>query len=432
MSAKKSQRPLKGQVTDTRRWNAFVCNDCRAIFRVPADYTGKGIVCPRCDRMLRMPTAQDALNPVEDPLNESLGQSAVVMLENPTTHEVDEVALIDAQKSSALNGDAKSNVESAQKTSIEKANPTGEWKKRKIKQRSEEAEDAWQRRPSHQERKAIMLRMPWWLGPIVGAVLMAFVWIVVSNLREQKPHEVVVLPAVASPPMQEVITPVDVEKARAQHKSLQDVQQIESIVMSFLMAKSSDEMMRWSRDTPGLREKMAAYYKEDPFTTLGFSSIDQSTIELNAESSSFSATVVTADYDQHQIYLIRDEKEFRVDWESWVGWCEMSFESILENRSTTPVEIRAIVESETYYNFDFPTEAEKEWQSYRLVAIDGSTLLHGYVKRGSELDNQLRLASDERSRPMILRVRHQNEGSQESQVLIDSIVETGWVKDLPK
>ena len=110
----------------------------------------------------------------------------------------------------------------------------------------------------------------------------------------------------------------------------------------------------------------------------------------------------------------------------------MSFESILENRSTTPVEIRAIVESETYYNFDFPTEAEKEWQSYRLVAIDGSTLLHGYVKRGSELDNQLRLASDERSRPMILRVRHQNEGSQESQVLIDSIVETGWVKDLPK
>ena len=59
-------------------------------------------------------------------------------------------------------------------------------------------------------------------------------------------------------------------------------------------------------------------------------------------------------------------------------------------------------------------------------------LVHGYVKRGSELDNQLRLASDERSRPMILRVRHQNEGSQESQVLIDSIVETGWVKDLPK
>jgi len=116
MSAKKSQRPLKGQVTDTRRWNAFVCNDCRAIFRVPADYTGKGIVCPRCDRMLRMPTAQDALNPVEDPLNESLGQSAVVMLENPTTHEVDEVALIDAQKSSALNGDAKSNHRRMEKT----------------------------------------------------------------------------------------------------------------------------------------------------------------------------------------------------------------------------------------------------------------------------------------------------------------------------
>ena len=33
---------------------------------------------------------------------------------------------------------------------------------------------------------------------------------------------------------------------------------------------------------------------------------------------------------------------------------------------------------------------------------------------------------------MILRVRHENEDSQKSQVLIESIVETGWVKDLPK
>jgi hypothetical protein len=91
-----------------------------------------------------------------------------------------------------------------------------------------------------------------------------------------------------------------------------------------------------------------------------------------------------------------------------------------------------MVESETYYNFDFPKEEEKKWQSYRLVAIDGSTLLHGYVKRGSALGNQLLLFPDEQSRPMILRVRHENEDSQKSQVLIESIVETGWVKDLPK
>lgn len=432
MSAKKSQRPMKEQKTDTRRWNAFVCHDCRAIFRVPADYTGKGIVCPRCDRMLRMPTAQDALSPVDDPLKDSLDQSAVVVLDNPATPEEDEVAVNDDQKSTTLHEGTKSTEVSAQKTPIEKLNPPGEWKKRKLKQRSETAEDAWQQRSSVQERKPVKKRMPWWLGPVAGAVLMAFVWIVVSKLRDEPPQEVVVSPKVITPPVPEVITPVDAEKASSQSKYLQELKQIESIVMSFLMAKSPDGMMPWLRDTPGLREKMAAHYKQSPFTTLGFSSIDQSTIELNDENHIYSAIVVTADYDRHKIYLIRDEKEFRIDWESWVGWCEMSFESIRENRSTTPVEIRAMVESETYYNFDYPKEAEKEWQSYRLVAIDGSTLLHGYVKRGSELDNQLRLAPDERSRPMILRVHHQNEDSQESQVLIDSIVETGWVKDLPK
>jgi hypothetical protein len=432
MSAKKSHPPMKEQATDRRRWNAFVCDDCRAIFRVPADYEGKGIVCPRCDRMLRMPTAQDDLSPVQDPLKDSLNQSAVVVLATPAIPEVDEVSVRDDQKSPSSHQDSGPNQAADQEAPIEKISHSGEWKKRKGKKHSENAEDTWQQPASYHGRKPRLKRKPWWLGPVIGALLMALLWILVSKLRDEKPQEVVVSPQVATPLMPEVITPVDAEKAKSQKKYLQELQQIESSVMSFLTAKSPDEMMRWLRDTPGLREKMAAHYKQSPFTTLGFSSIDQSTIELSEESGSFSATVVTADYDQRQIHLIHDKKEFRIDWESWVGWCEMSFESIRENCTTQPVEIRAMVESEAYYNFDFPKEEEKEWQSYRLVAIDGSTLLHGYVKRGSALGNQLRLFPDEQSRPMILRVRHENEDSQKSQVLIEYIVETGWVKDLPK
>lgn len=47
--------------SDKSRWCAFVCQDCRAIFRVPADYEGSGVVCPSCDRMLRLPRAGDKI-----------------------------------------------------------------------------------------------------------------------------------------------------------------------------------------------------------------------------------------------------------------------------------------------------------------------------------------------------------------------------------
>lgn len=52
------------------RWCAFVCQDCRAIFRVPADYEGTGVVCPVCDRMLRMPRAGELVSAVPEKLPE--------------------------------------------------------------------------------------------------------------------------------------------------------------------------------------------------------------------------------------------------------------------------------------------------------------------------------------------------------------------------
>jgi hypothetical protein len=52
----------------SRRWNAFVCPDCRHVFRVPGDYDGRGTVCPACRRMLRLPEADEDTPPLVLPL----------------------------------------------------------------------------------------------------------------------------------------------------------------------------------------------------------------------------------------------------------------------------------------------------------------------------------------------------------------------------
>jgi len=105
----------------------------------------------------------------------------------------------------------------------------------------------------------------------------------------------------------------------------------------------------------------------------------------------------------------------------------------MKEKPTTPVEQRVSVESENYYNFDFPPEDERLWQSYRLVAPDGVLFLHGYVKKASDLDNDLRLSPDQTVKNVILRIKYPEKSTNQKQVLIDSIVADGWLKlDAPK
>ncbi len=47
-----------------RRWSAYVCPECRFVFRVPRDHDGEGIVCPSCRRMLRLPGEDDETAPL--------------------------------------------------------------------------------------------------------------------------------------------------------------------------------------------------------------------------------------------------------------------------------------------------------------------------------------------------------------------------------
>ena len=127
---------------DARRWNAFVCQDCRAIFRVPADYVGKGIVCPRCDRMLRMPLPGESVAPLQD-ANDPMEQPAVVVVEDHAAPEEEEISTQGVDSNQLVDREITVSHEVVEST-VEKLQPAGEWKKRKHTHRTDEAEDAWQ------------------------------------------------------------------------------------------------------------------------------------------------------------------------------------------------------------------------------------------------------------------------------------------------
>ena len=94
--------------------------------------------------------------------------------------------------------------------------------------------------------------------------------------------------------------------------------------------------------------------------------------------------------------------------------------------------MRVIVEMVSYYNYDFPNSSELEWQSYRLTFAHSDEVVHGYIERSSPVNDAVRLASDQTSRPMTLRIRYRDETSHPSQVLIDAVVADSWVTDMPE
>ena len=53
-----SAKPVK------RRWSAYVCPDCRLVFRIPMNHEGRGTVCPCCSRLLRIPKEGDPVPPL--------------------------------------------------------------------------------------------------------------------------------------------------------------------------------------------------------------------------------------------------------------------------------------------------------------------------------------------------------------------------------
>jgi hypothetical protein len=77
-----------------------------------------------------------------------------------------------------------------------------------------------------------------------------------------------------------------------------------------------------------------------------------------------------------------------LDWESFVGGGEMNWAEYSEKRPQNPLWMRAIVEADNYYNYEFADD--QHLLSVRLSSPDGTRRIHGFVPRISLLGDMLR------------------------------------------
>jgi hypothetical protein len=410
--------PTTESASARKRWNAFVCQDCRGIFRVPADYQGKGVVCPVCDRMLRLPRAGELLP--------DLVESDEPAVE-PTAKEE---SIASTQIAEEIREDVVTLEDTSSQAQTDSPKTRGEWRRRKKdRSKAKDIEGEWQKGT---DKKIIRYsngrETLWWAVAGIGFMGLAAAAIIV--MRPDKP----VAPQIQSKAPIEFIDETVAERARekAALELLAKERAARAVVEKAFQAKTVEDLIPLLRPVEGLEQKVRAHYGKYPLKPGQLEHIDEITPIFGYESHGFCAKVKLQNFRNGELAILKVGDGYGIDWESWVGWSEMDYEILIAQKPTTAVEVRVTVTPANYYNFDFPSDTEREWQCYRLRFANQNNDLYGYIPRNARDNGIIMPTVEERAKAIILRIRYKDEKSYPTQVIIDSVVAEGWIKDLPQ
>jgi hypothetical protein len=382
------------QTTAPRRWSAFVCPDCRFVFRIPKDHDGEGIVCPSCRRLLKIPGEGEDSAPLMAPLQK------IGFAEDDTP------------------------------------DPRGEKRTRsKRKKKEKEAETpGWEAsagkwRASRKKGKRTLQTLGGWTLAIIVVFGVAF-FLVKDNEPQETAEksekvddfdELVQVPLLM--PDEELEDPIELPKIM-QRSEGEFLTLAQPVAEAFMTATSVEQILPWVRDRERVEAKIQAHYREGEIEPMGLSKFN-ATGRVSYKDTFAAVTILTPNFERKQLAFVDSADGLKIDWESWVGWSEMPWDKLIESRPTQPVLVRAMLKRVDYYNFGFGDEVK--WRSYLIVSPDGEHTLYGYAERNSLIDQRLRPDEQNISFSVTLKIRFPEDGDSRNQTVIEEFVSDGWV-----
>lgn len=212
-----------------------------------------------------------------------------------------------------------------------------------------------------------------------------------------------------------------------------DLQEIEVVVKNFLKSETVAERMKWVRHSDRVLPLMKKFYVADEVEAEGFESLNKTATSYL--DNLLTTIVQTADFLSSPIAIEKtgegEDVKYLVDWESWVGYCEMKPEEMRIKKPTEPVLMRVIANRENYYNFTFSDD--KEWTSYRMELKDSEYSFLGYAKKNSKVDEFFSvLRRKGGTNPCIIKVVYPPKARAKDQVEIVEVVSDGWIQREPE
>lgn len=372
-------RGVSETMESARRWSGFVCPDCRFVFRVPRDHDGKGIVCPSCRRLMRIPTAEDATPPLLAPVR---------------------------------------------KISADEPAVDGEPRKLKKHRRSKKAAGAeshsWEHSRTKHSGRGEKRQMRVML--IGGAAL--FLLITAGVVLSMNHGDKAVVPAAVAPESAgtKPVAPAPVVE-RSEASLLAEA---EPLARKFLEATTVDELLPLVRNPAVAEARMRAFHPDGKVVAPGLTQFNAGGA-LSIRGKFVSLAVTTRDHEERSLAFVETPQGLRIDWESWAGWSDITWEEFLASKPVDGHVFRVTVSAVDYYNFEFTDESK--WRSYRILSVDGEHSIYGYVERGSLLEQRIHIDGDAKSAALMLSLKFPAGATSNSQVEIERLVAEGWVEE---
>ena len=204
----------------------------------------------------------------------------------------------------------------------------------------------------------------------------------------------------------------------------------EKVIQQFFQARTLDEMRPLIRHPDVLDPIMNRWYESQPFRQEDTIIFDSATIkELDGSRYYLHFVYFENDIDPRPLAVEETAEGSRVDWETAVGYQSIPWEDYRRQRPAEKMYLRVKAQLDNYYNFEFGDP--QEWSCFRLSHPDADSSIYGYVKKYSEMDNELRdvLAKEPSAVDfLILGLRFPETRESNHTVYIDEILQSKWVR----
>jgi len=217
-------------------------------------------------------------------------------------------------------------------------------------------------------------------------------------------------------------------EALAKDEAAEHYERTEEVLRGFLGGGTLEEKAKYVRHPERVIPLMKSFYSWNEVESISYDQIEAYQI-YSMENLPFMVLEVADKAGRSYPVLLEDGRDgILVDWESFVCYQPMSVDEYASKRPTEVMTFRARVFRDFYYTYEFSNE--EEFACYKLIFRDSDVVLHGYVKRGTELDKKFeKIYGDSgtgKMQSLILKMRFLEGGKAKNSVLIEDMVSTLW------
>lgn len=374
-----------------RRWNAYVCPACRLVFKHPDEHREQGVACPACKQVLQIPESNSA-------------QSVYIP---------------------------------------EKRNEPKREKKVRKRRRSNQGKGqiSWEEekspklvRKGKRKRNSLPLLVASIIIPIgLLAWLYAFTLRTEKQAQQTQQANATAAPSITTEINQATQPPAEKDKPEKSEEDFMSensavINEAEKLAEKFLAAKSVEEIRGLIRHPDITIPRIMKLYPDGKLNMGGLQTFN--TMKQIRKSGNLISTIVrTNEFDERAMVFVITPEGTRIDWESWEGWCEMSWEEFMTTRPTKGTIFRVKLNHTNYYNIDFSDETK--WKSYTLLSRDEKHRIYGYVEQNAGFPYNFGNEQESADQFLTLSLKFPANPKSNNQVIIERVVSNGWVTPDP-